>query len=834
MKFSKRLVYGVLAMLLTSVVACSENDDAGWQPGEADAENCQGVYFPSQQTAFTLDPADPTTLTFTASRVKYETEITVPVEVVASEEGVFTVSDIHFDEGQTETSFTVSFPNAATGVTYTCSIAAVGNDYVSIYSSNPSELSLSVTRVAWLDVDADKSIVYDGDTYTGYEWYTEDVMTALFTFTPPIGSYPVKVQVRGDSIDEDYPNGPNGLAGIYRMVNPYGPNTPFGSPSMGASFPAEDTYIIINAENVNEVYIDMQKMGIDLGYGACYIYSLAADYLGAGMSGAGYYGKIEAGTITFPTRSLLFAMAGYNNGGFYYGNPNGGFRLVICQDQEVDYSLLLSAAEPVNGVVDIAATLGRDVAKVKYAFFESEITEKQAEEYSEGMADGTYETKEITETGTIAAQLEATGKYTIVANIYDEANTLKGYEMLSFGYIAADDEVPVVLTAKTELTSQYEAEGITVKNAFRAIIYGEGVESGYWGVFETEKLGNDLAAQVKEDGEEFSAEQLEAVNGTGWSQMVTGLNEGTSYTLVVWAYNGYVSKVLTVEQTTDGDPDPLQIKYYAEDLLETGYAKADWLKTWNYYAVDAYDDSGNTNRQLIGQVVISENEADSEEIDYINISGLGGGLESALTGGDGPFVAEYEQELVYLSCGHYFGMYANAYYVTNRFTAEESTSVYNAPYALVGGKVADGMIAFVPYPPYIQQGLTFTGIFFGAYQTYDAEGGTFSDLAGGLGHYQWLLLVDPALDGTAGEVEAAVKRASLQPTNYVELRGPALVRALLNRDEWPAGRTFETRTVEMPALGAADAKVSFTPGAAQPQIGSRTLKKAGAERATLR
>lgn len=79
---------------------------------------------------------------------------------------------------------------------------------------------------------------------------------------------------------------------------------------------------------------------------------------------------------------------------------------------------------------------------------------------------------------------------------------------------------------------------------------------------------------------------------------LVGLNSGTSYTLLVSAFNGYFSKVYAVEQTTQGAPDPYQIHYMPDDILG-GYTKEGYLKTWNYYAVDVYDKT-TTSRPVPG------------------------------------------------------------------------------------------------------------------------------------------------------------------------------------------------------------------------------------------
>ena len=63
----KTIKYILYALTATFVLA-SCSDDIKYTPGEGEDTDCYGVYFPSQENAGDqeLDPAEPTTLTFTA------------------------------------------------------------------------------------------------------------------------------------------------------------------------------------------------------------------------------------------------------------------------------------------------------------------------------------------------------------------------------------------------------------------------------------------------------------------------------------------------------------------------------------------------------------------------------------------------------------------------------------------------------------------------------------------------------------------------------------------------------------------------------------------------
>lgn len=81
MKTIKYLLFAFIAPFV--LAGCS--DDIKYTPGEGEDPDCYGVYFPSQEYATDneRDPAEPTTLPFTAKRKNYKDAITVPVEVTA-------------------------------------------------------------------------------------------------------------------------------------------------------------------------------------------------------------------------------------------------------------------------------------------------------------------------------------------------------------------------------------------------------------------------------------------------------------------------------------------------------------------------------------------------------------------------------------------------------------------------------------------------------------------------------------------------------------------------------------------------------------------------------
>ncbi len=810
--------YLFLFLAATAFAACSE-DEATREPSPAELENCYNVYFPSQENAadLTLDPKnDPTTLEFTAMRNNDKDAITVPVEIVASEEGIFTVSKIEFAEGQTETTFTVDFPNAALGTPYECVIRVTDPQYVSPYFGKPAFVKFSIMRAKWRQVDADKTITYNGKPYQGYEWYTEDIVTTFFNLTGS-ATFPVKVEVREDTIDEDYPNGEHGLAGLYRMIEPYGAGNPFNEPGDYV----DGVNIEIDARDAKKVFIRTQKMGMNWGYGDFYISSMAYLCLQNPKNGAPdeYYGKIENGAIVFPPKALAVAMADYEGGGLYQANNNGAFRLEICQDQVVDYTLTLEAGEPENGNIDIAATFGADVAKVKYAFFEGSLNGVQANNYSSDIDAGKIESaKELTASGVLTAQFENTGVYTMIANIYNQENALQGYKMISFGYVAAGDEKPVVISCGITITDKYAPQGFTSEDSAEIYIYGENIVSGSYALIEADKLAaiEDMDAYLTESGKAFTAEQLEAINGEGFSGVIGNLIGGTEYVLVVKAFNGYVSDYATAFATTNGTPHPLKRTYTRNDLTDV-IEKADLFKSWNLWAVDHYDENGNTKRQNFGQITFSENtENDAEDSDAINVKGISFGQSET----DDTVVWEYYNGIVYTLGNQLTGTVTyqgTPLYLLPAYLDATGTGT-KGDYAMLAAYVDEGYMALVSNNP----NYNINGMLFQAYT--DAEA---TNRLGNWAYYSDIMFEDPAVAEATPASVAPTKKTSMKslrnlaanaatPNNFVELRGHERMRALIDEIRANKGAIRNAaQTIEpvaMPALGVAEAKVSFRSG----------------------
>ena len=332
MKALNKFFYALLALATVGMVACSK--DSTYQPGPAELEGCYDVYFPSAADLeeqgplgeVSLDPSEKTVFTYTAYRNNVEGTITVPVDIISNTGDLFTVTPIEFAEGKDVTTFTVTLADTAEiGVPYTFSLAVNDPQYTKQYeSSNANAISVTVTRVKWIDVG---TCVYTEDLALG--WYN-------LPYSPVLN---VKMQVRADSIDEKAflaalagTGSDAGLAGLYRMVNPYAEwaATPVG----GVTF--YDANIIINAQNPTQVWIPLQEIGISVndgeGEGPLSIYSYAGYYLDNGKEPyLEDYGFIKNGILQFPVDRLLGCPGGSKTGSnTYYANRNGGWTINLA------------------------------------------------------------------------------------------------------------------------------------------------------------------------------------------------------------------------------------------------------------------------------------------------------------------------------------------------------------------------------------------------------------------------------------------------------------------------------------------------------------------------
>ena len=612
----------ILPFLLALLVLAGCEDDVNYTQGTAENPDCYGVYFPKKQATRTdleFEPGTQTEATYTVKRRNTVDPIVVPVVVKSNVEDIFVVEPIAFDAGEDETTFTISFPGAQMGTTYTCDINIEDPRYASIYGADKVNLSISLVLAKW-------ELVTDEKTGETKGRYRDDILGNFASIDNPNANPNPEIEL------EIYER--SDKKGYYRM-KAYTPELMNIFAGGQVNHENRNVWTYVDASDPNKVYYPYQSTGLTLfaDMGEWYIASQTPENFAMDES-AGQYGTLKNGVITFPAQGIVLEPSeGEYAGKFFYANANGLQRIMLPGARVYDYSVALTKSEPADGVVEIGATLSEDTREFRYAIFTGNLSDGEASLKAQEMADGKIAAeliKTITASGTISVQdLEGgTGKYTLVGCIYgsdEEANPeggetasqnlkMQGYASISFGYIAKGDEdkVSVILNIGLEATNEFAGQGITTDNAAKFWAYGEGIESVKHGVFKTKDIqGLDMTAFLKEEGKDFTKEQLDAINGGHYSVMLTGLNGDTEYTFAGLAYNGYASKLFTASIKTTGKYNPgLESEFlYSDFLPQKEQPSKEYLISteWNYYAVNVMDEK--PMRRKIGTVTIEDDPA---------------------------------------------------------------------------------------------------------------------------------------------------------------------------------------------------------------------------------
>ena len=586
------------------------------------------------RTDLEFEPGTQTEATYTVKRRNTVDPIVVPVVVKSNVEDIFVVEPIAFDAGEDETTFTISFPKAQMGTTYTCDINIEDPRYASIYGADKVNLSISLVLAKW-------ELVTDEKTGETKGRYRDDILGNFASIDNPNANPNPEIEL------EIYER--SDKKGYYRM-KAYTPELMNIFAGGQVNHENRNVWTYVDASDPNKVYYPYQSTGLTLfsDMGEWYIASQTPENFAMDES-AGQYGTLNNGVITFPAQGIVLEPSeGEYAGKFFYANANGLQRIMLPGARVYDYSVALTKSEPADGVVEIGATLSEDTREFRYAIFTGNLSDGEASLKAQEMADGKIAAeliKTITVSGTISVQdLEGgTGKYTLVGCIYgsdEEANPeggetasqnlkMQGYASISFGYIAKGDEdkVSVILNIGLEATNEFAGQGITTDNAAKFWAYGEGIESIKHGVFKTKDIqGLDMTAFLKEEGKDFTKEQLDAINGGHYSVMLTGLNGDTEYTFAGLAYNGYASKLFTASIKTTGVYNPgLESEFlYSDFLPQKEQPSKEYLISteWNYYAVNVMDEK--PMRRKIGTVTIEDDPAESSSADLLTITGLPG------------------------------------------------------------------------------------------------------------------------------------------------------------------------------------------------------------------
>lgn len=752
----KRIKYLFFAVAALAAISCAKELV---ETGKPDAEGCYGVYFPEDQEysgSIDLDPTDPTDLTFTIARTVENGDITVPVTVKTSAEGIFAVDPVTFEDGQKEAEFSVHFPSAEIGKTYDCTLLLEDPQYVSSYNLNPVSIAFSVSRVKWNRVygkmvngvwtrttedDADK---------VEYGAWRDDIISSLFDLSSP---YPVN-----DSLEVYERDDKPGYYRIPDVYNNYMLYLVYGKRYGIDEFVAgEDytpgTYSYIDATDPSNIGLPYQRNGAYYGGYGDFIFWSPTETDGS----YSYPGTLENGAITFPAKAFDLQMANYS--GTYYANYNGKFAFLLPGAVFTDYSLSLKIGSCTEGVIPVGFIAGADVAKVIYEIYEGKLDDGEIYENTLALeADSEAKTVDLEKSVVQVSGLK-TGIYTVIAVSYSEnagTYTVQKSTSDSFNYIAEGDSVPVVVSAGIGSAEKYTPQGVNTDNSVEVYVYGSDLTDVKMAVVQASQFKADSASVAASllESDSVSDEVLKEINGTGYIDVIAGLMPGTEYVLMVYATNGYEEDIIVSEtsQYTTGDPLPIYQNFDAADMTDDLCPETSegFFGKYNFYAVDKTGKTGL--REYISKVTVADNteipdsEADEDgyKDEYVNISGLFKQVKDYFKDEnfDDTMVWDYYGGILYSLGSQTLGQ-CGGYYMMP-WASEATKGIYNYTFTgwIIGGFVRDGYIAFTGSPSLVSKyNLDFNGIALMVYK--DAE---YSSPVSYIAWYEDLLLVEESKD----------------------------------------------------------------------------------------
>lgn len=692
-----------MSAVLMSFMMTSCADELTAELGAPDDPDCYGIYFPSQEGTGDLQigPDDAKSLVFKVKRLNTRGALTVPVTIESEYPGVFSASEIIFEEDSPNATFEVYFPSVKMGTKYDCTIRVEGSEYVSSYSQNPSHLSFTVTCVKW------NRLVGDNGETTGL--WRDGVFAEWFTLARPNHEQAVEIYERDD------------MPGYYRIFDVYGVSFMTNMFGMDASSVClEKHYTYIDATDPEKVWIPTFKTGCVLSaeYGEMSIGSYVVENDDFDASISSIYGKMENGVITFPANALQlhFAILGW-----YPSNTAGMHRIILPGYRALEDDITISAGITADdGRIPVDIKMGQDIKTLKLYAAEGALTESVVAGIAEDIAAGRVQT-ELTDmkgSGTINLTFDKTGTYTLVAVGLDKDGKLSRYAYESFGYKAGGDEMPVILNYGLICSDKYAPNGMTSENSLELYINGEDIKRLNVGLYEKEKFDKNTEAFMKALGaSQINEENLALVNGEGLSLVQSGLVPGTEYILVMRAYNGYSEEEFFATEFTGGEWDYRLAFYSGEDIdsetMMNILSPASYHGTYNYYAMEA-----TSSRNYLGKVVIEPSSTVYQGQQCVKVSGLFPFMRKTYHVEDDSMDFYYYNGYIwnYRLRSEYF-IFEGMYVYISAMMYESSGSAYGGQGGLIGAFVkkagepdAKTCIAMIDSGAGAQQGLSFEGL----------------------------------------------------------------------------------------------------------------------------
>lgn len=578
-------IISLTAVAALAVISCQKQEEPH-EKGPAEVAGCYGVYFPTQEASGShiFSPVQDPSIEVTLARTNTSGAITVPIVTTFSEDGIFTVTPATFADGQPETTFTVRFDSAKEGVNYSASFQIDDNQYASMYNNSAIALDLDLMRVEMKDflnpVTGKPAVITLNEGWWGevhqaqMKYYEVNGVRTCEIYSIEDGG------IWGDTVNATLKfnwytkNNNNNGHNFMEVQKQY-----FG-------FDYSDWASKPESSAVNPIYVyDYPWYWIERGY------AWGSDGMGANW--------LEEAQLTGQEDGSYPVSYYDGNGGFYfnlrYYIPGlGGFSpdpyefVAIAEGfSRVDYSLEFEADYTVEGVTPIYVEAGVDVAALRYAVYEGELTPTQVANKSEAIISGAdaseifsdfeYDEEEGVLYATLGVAPETTGVYTLVSVAYDEAGKAQNSASVAFKHISADDteEYAVDIKVGTEPVPSRYGDDYDATSSFAFYVLGTDITEAHIVYLETETYLKDIEgynSSVKFEGAPASEAALAQINQAGgFYGVIDSLDPLTSYTVLVWATNGESDTIATAEWTTSGLPNVLlSVGTYTYDAWWSG------------------------------------------------------------------------------------------------------------------------------------------------------------------------------------------------------------------------------------------------------------------------
>lgn len=741
-------IFSLLAVASLAVVSCQQKEEPH-EKGPAEAAGCYGVFFPTQDASgsHVYTPVQDKSVEITLKRTNTNGAITVPIKATYSADGIFTMADASFADGQDETTFTVRFDGADDGVTYKASFVIEDTNYASIYSSNPIALDFSFMCVEMMNLKDE----------SGNE--------ATVTFT-------VKPDFLADfGITETYT-----VKGTIEYYEVGGIRYCSVVPEEGGLWKSDAVLSFTWYPNVTYTYNDVDYQPLEVAVGAT---GYELDGAEVGMDHpckvlfCDYYHHYsdlkgnDLGTYLdfVENYGQSYELSYYDgHGGFHfnlvYDIDETNYWYGFCEDSvlgiasgysRVNYSIKAQqTGVSEDGKVPVSFVLGADVAKAVYSFAEGTLT---ATQIGNAIAALDFDSKDaITESGTYGFELGNTGTYTMVVATYSSDGAQKESTSCDIIYLAAEDaeDYAVIINGGLGSAAKYAPSGVNTDNSLECYVYGTNIVEAKIAAFSLADLASDYDACVVslKKAKSVSQENLDAINGSGYVDVITGLLPGTQYYLLVYASNGYAETVKYFgPQYTTGDPLPIYQNFSASDIDDSliPATSEGFFGQYNFYNVNFFDNTTGL-REYCSKVTIADSEIPDSEPDdngisseYVEISGMFADAAKAYDFDDTQLWEFYGGVLYNLGAeGQQLGAAAGGKYYAQLFVLTSEGSIYrNYGSMLIGGFVMDGYIAFASSELYNDGSLGENGLFL---RFYSDEG--YTTVAGNVDGFTDMLLVD--------------------------------------------------------------------------------------------